>query len=103
MSKCHGGLCLQKGAVHHSRRRMPKMPGHSSWKGYLKISLVSVPVKAYTATKSAATISLNQLHAACYSSIQYQKNCPIYGEVPNADTVSGYEYTIGQYVVIDTD
>jgi DNA end-binding protein Ku len=79
------------------------MARQSSWKGYLKISLVSVPVKAYTATSSTATISLNQLHAPCNSRIQYKKTCPVHGEVPSAEIVSGYEYTKGQYVVIDTD
>jgi len=79
------------------------MAGRSSWKGYLKISLVSVPVKAYTSTSSAATISLNQLHAGCNSRINYKKTCPIHGEVQNSDIVSGYEFSKGQYVVIDTE
>src|SRR5262249_44991964 len=79
------------------------MARYSSWKGYLKISLVSLPVKAYTATSSSAKISLNQLHSGCNSRIQYKKNCPVHGEVPSGEIVSGYEYTKGQYVVIDTD
>jgi DNA end-binding protein Ku len=79
------------------------MARYSSWKGYLKISLISVPVKAYTAASSSAKISLNQLHGACNNRIQYKKSCPVHGEVPQAEIVSGYEYTKGQYVVIDTD
>jgi DNA end-binding protein Ku len=79
------------------------MARYSSWKGYLKISLVSVPVKAYTATSSSAKIGLNQLHAGCNSRIQQKKTCPVHGELPAAEIVSGYEYTKGQYVVIDTD
>lgn len=80
------------------------MARYASWKGYLKISLVSVPVKAYTASSSSGgRISLNQLHAECHSRIQQKKTCPIHGEIPNDQIVSGYEYTKGQYVVIDTD
>lgn len=79
------------------------MARYASWKGYLKISLVSVPVKAYTASSSGGGISLNQLHDKCNSRIQYKKSCPIHGEVPSNEIVSGYEYTKGQYVVIDTD
>jgi DNA end-binding protein Ku len=79
------------------------MARYSSWKGYLKISLVSVPVKAYTAASSSAKIGLNQLHAGCNSRIQYKKTCPVHGEVPSPEIVSGYEHTKGQYVVIDTD
>ncbi len=73
-------------------------------KGFLKLSLVSVPVKAYTATtNSGGEIHLNQLHAECHSRIQYKKSCPIHGEVPQKDIVSGYEHAKDQYVVIDTD
>jgi DNA end-binding protein Ku len=79
------------------------MAARSSWKGFLKISLVSVPVKAYTATASGASIALNQLHSVCHSRIKYQKVCPIHGEVPSAEIVSGYEFAKGQYAVIDTD
>jgi DNA end-binding protein Ku len=70
----------------------------------LKLSLVSVPVKAYTATTSGGgEIRLNQLHAECHSRINYKKTCPIHGEVSQDQIVSGYEYAKGQYVVVDTD
>jgi DNA end-binding protein Ku len=80
------------------------MAARSSWKGFLKLSLVSIPVKAYTATASGGGgIHLNQLHAECHSRINYKKTCPIHGEVSNDQIVSGYEYSKGQYVIIDED
>jgi DNA end-binding protein Ku len=79
------------------------MAPRSSWKGFIKLSLVSVPVKAYTATASGAEISLNQLHTECNSRISYKKVCPLHGEVSNADITKGYEYAKGQYVVIEDD
>jgi DNA end-binding protein Ku len=79
------------------------MPPRSTWKGFLRLSLVSVPVKAYTANATAAEIHLNQLHKACHSRIKYKKTCPIHGEVPNEEIVSGYEYAKGQYVVVDPE
>src|SRR5712672_1074231 len=80
------------------------MAARSSWKGFLKLNLVTVPVKAYTATSSGGgDIHLNQLHSVCHSRIQYKKACPIHGEVPKEEIVSGYEYTKGQYVVIDPE
>jgi DNA end-binding protein Ku len=78
------------------------LAARSTWKGYLKFSLVSVPVKAYTAVSSSEGIRLNQLHVDCHSRIKYQKVCPLHGEVGNDAIVSGYEYTKGQYVVVDT-
>jgi DNA end-binding protein Ku len=111
LDKCAGGdsmevpgpVCAVRGNDRLISRRIPVMARYSSWKGYLKISLVSVPVKAYTAANNTAKISLNQLHAGCNSRINYKKTCPAHGEVPSSEIVSGYEYTKGQYVVIDTD
>ena len=79
------------------------MPPRSSWKGFLKLSLVSVPVKSYTASASSSEIRLNQLHKGCNHRIKYRKVCPEHGEVSAEDIVSGYEYGKGQYVQVDTD
>ena len=74
----------------------------SSWKGFIKLSLVSIPVKGYTAlTSSGGHIRLNQLHETCNSRIKYQKVCPIHGEVPRDEIVMGYEYAKDEYAVID--
>jgi DNA end-binding protein Ku len=74
------------------------------WKGYLRLSLVSVPVRAYTASSSDRNqIQLNQLHAECNSRIQYKKTCPVHGDVPSEEIVSGYQYAKGQYVLVDPE
>src|SRR6476660_8038642 len=80
------------------------MAARSSWKGFIRLSLVSVPVKAYTATTSGGgAISLNQIHVDCHSRIKYQKTCPIHGELSSDAIVSGYEFAKGQFVVINPD
>ncbi len=79
------------------------MAPRSSWKGYIRLSLVSIPVKAYTATASGGEIRLNQLHRDCNSPIKYRKVCPTHGELESAEIVSGYQYAKGQYVVIDPE
>ena len=79
---------------------------HSLWKGHLKLSLVSVPVRAYTAAAAASDggdIHLNQLHDKCHSRIQYVKTCPIHGKIPNSEIASGYEFSKGQYVVVEPE
>jgi DNA end-binding protein Ku len=66
-----------------------------------------MPVLAYTgssgSTDEGSPIRFNQLHRECHSRIKYVKTCPIHGEVPNDEIVSGYEYAKGQYVEIDPD
>lgn len=79
------------------------MSTRSIWKGYIRLSLISVPVKAYSASTADGAIHLNQLHQGCHSPIKYRKVCPIHGELTSADVVSGYEYAKGQYVEIDPE
>lgn len=79
------------------------MAPRSSWKGYLKLSLITVPVKAYTANNTSETLRLNQLHKDCHSRVKYQKVCPEHGELKQTEIVSGYEYAKDQYVVIKPD
>src|ERR1700757_1394564 len=78
------------------------MAARPTWKGYLKISLVNIPVKVFPATESSATISFNQLHAECKTRIQQKRWCPECNrEVPNSEIVKGYEFEKGQYVVLE--
>ena len=79
------------------------MSARASWKGFLRIRLVSIPVKAYSAAASGAKIHLNQLHRDCHSPVKYRKVCAIHGEVEAESIVSGYHYAKGRYVVIDSD
>ncbi len=77
------------------------MAARPTWKGYLKISLVNIPVKVFPATDAAATLSFNQLHAECQTRIQQKRWCPrCEREVPNTDIVKGYEFEKGHYVVV---
>ena len=81
------------------------MASRPSWKGFIRFSLVSVPVKGYTAARSDAgsRVALNQLHKDCGARVKYQKVCPIHGELKADQIVSGYEYADDQYAVIDPE
>src|SRR5437867_5480641 len=77
------------------------MAARPTWKGYLKISLVNIPIKVFPATDAGATLSFNQLHAECQTRIQQKRWCPhCQREVPNTDIVKGYEFEKGRYVVV---
>jgi len=80
------------------------MAARATWKGYLKISLVNIPVKVFPATEASGTISFNQLHAECQTRIQQKKWCPQCNrEVPNSEIVKGYEFEKGHYVVMSEE
>jgi DNA end-binding protein Ku len=80
------------------------MAARATWKGYLKISLVNIPIKVFPATESSGSISFNQLHAECQTRIQQKKWCPhCEREVPNSEIVKGFEFEKGRYVIMSED
>src|SRR6266581_3878320 len=80
------------------------MAARPTWKGYLKISLVNIPVKVFPATDAGATLSFNQLHGECQTRIQQKRWCPkCEREVPNTDIVKGFEFEKGRYVIVDEE
>jgi DNA end-binding protein Ku len=77
------------------------MPPRPTWRGYLRVSLVTIPIKVFPATESAASLSFNQLHAVCQTRIQQKRWCSHCDrEVPNSELVKGYEFEKGRYVVV---
>lgn len=80
------------------------MAARPTWKGFMKISLVNIPVRVFPATDSAATISFNQLHAECQTRIQQKRWCPTHDrEVPLSEIAKGYEFEKGRYVIVTED
>ena len=80
------------------------MAGRASWKGYLKLSLVSCPVKLYPATSSTAgKISFNLLHKDTLNRVQQKYHDPELGEIDRADLVKGYQFEKDKYVVVTSE
>jgi len=80
------------------------MAARATWKGFLKISLVNIPIKVFPATESSGSISFNQLHGECQTRIQQKRWCPHCNrEVPNSEIVKGYEFEKGRYVVMSDE
>ena len=82
----------------------------SMWRGAIQFGLVTIPVRLYLATESRGGLSFNLLHkdakeggkvVPCLRRIQMKTHCPEHGEIPRSDTVRGYEWSKGQYVVMD--
>jgi DNA end-binding protein Ku len=75
----------------------------SMWRGAIQFGLVTIPVKLYLATESGG-IGFNMLHKKDLSRIQMKIYCPVDDEViSRSDTVRGYEWSKGKYVVIDDE
>src|SRR3970040_2421490 len=75
----------------------------SMWRGAIQFGLVTIPVKLYLATEQSG-IGFNLLHASCLNRIQMKVYCPYHDVViPRGDTVRGYEWSKGKYVVVSDE
>jgi DNA end-binding protein Ku len=77
------------------------MAGRAYWKGYLKLSLVSCPVKLFTATAAASSrVSFNMIHKETRNRVNMKYHDPELGEVDRADLVKGYQFEKDKYVIV---
>jgi DNA end-binding protein Ku len=77
------------------------MKPRCTWSGYLKLSLVTVPVRVCTAISTTEKVSFNQLHTNCHQRIRQKLVCPVHGEVAREDLVKGYEYAADKFVILN--
>lgn len=73
------------------------------WKGQLRLSLVSIPVEMFTATKSGAKPSFRQIHEPTGKPIHYEKVVDGVGPVEKDEIRKGFEYEKGDYVLLTDD
>lgn len=74
------------------------------WKGHIRFSLVTIPIRMYSAIESSESISFRQLHKEDNGPIGYQKVCKVCDEkVSGAEIVKGYEYESDKYVIIEDE
>ncbi len=72
------------------------------WKGHIRFSLVTIPIRIYNAIETAETIRFNQLHREDNGPIGYEKKCKKCNKVvANDEIVKGFKYEPDQYVVIE--
>ncbi len=81
---------------------MPKQ-ARAYWKGFLRLSLVSIPVEIYNAVESKSEISFRQIHKPSGRRISYEKVVPGVGKVENSDIVKGYEVDTDTYVTLEPE
>ena len=73
-----------------------------SWKGYLKLSLVSCGVALYNASSSSERVSFNTLNRKTGNRLKQNLVDSVSGEpVDTADRVKGYQVAKGQYVMVE--
>jgi DNA end-binding protein Ku len=70
------------------------------WKGQIRLSLVSIPVELFSATKSSEKIAFRQIHEPSGKPVHHQNVVAGIGPVDTDDILKGFEYSKGHYVLI---
>ncbi|MGE0024341.1 MAG: Ku protein, partial [Hyphomicrobium sp.] len=81
---------------------MPKA-ARAYWKGFLRLSLVTIGVEIYNAVESKAEISFRQIHKPSGKRVNYEKVVAGVGKIDSKDIVKGYEVDKDTYVTLDPE
>lgn len=74
------------------------------WKGHIRFSLVTIPIRIYNAIETSHSISFNQLHKEDHGPVGYDKRCKKCNKVLKSDDiVKGYKYEPDQYVIMEEE
>lgn len=80
------------------------MPPRASWKGYLKLSLVTCPVALFPATSDSEKISFHLLNSATGHRLKQQYIDAETGDIVNRDDrIKGYEVGKREYVTVSDE
>jgi DNA end-binding protein Ku len=75
----------------------------SVWSGYLTFGLISMPVRLFSGARGNH-VSFHMLHRDDHVRVKQQLVCPAEEKVLGRnDIVKGYEYSKGEYVIIEPD
>ncbi len=79
------------------------MAARAYWKGFLRLSLVSIAIEIFNAVETKSEITFRQIHKPTGRRINYTKTVQGIGEVDNADIVKGYEVDQDTYVTLEPE
>jgi DNA end-binding protein Ku len=76
----------------------------SIWKGHIRFSLVTIPIRIYNAVDTDETIRFNQLHKEDNGAVGYEKKCKKCGKsLTNEEICKGYQFEPEQYVIVSPE
>jgi DNA end-binding protein Ku len=79
------------------------MAARPTWRGQIRLALVSIPVEIYPATKAGKSIAFHQVHEPSGQRVRYEKVVPGIGPVDKDEILKGYEVSKGEYVLLDPE
>lgn len=83
-----------------THRETPAGAGRPLWSGSLRLALVTVQVRLFSAIKTGARLSFHQIDRKSGKRIRYEKVAPGIGAVDTSRIMKGYEISKGRYVLL---
>ncbi|MGH7011074.1 MAG: Ku protein, partial [Caulobacteraceae bacterium] len=77
--------------------------GRPTWRGHLKLSLVTCPVALYSGTASSGEVRFHLVNPKTNNRIKLVATDPDTGPIDRSDLVKGYEVERGRYVLLTED
>ncbi len=72
------------------------------WKGHIRFSMVTIPIRIYNAIDTAQKVQFNLLSKETNNAVKYEKRDKVTGDIlRQEDIVKGYQYEPGQFVIMD--
>ena len=75
----------------------------AQWKGFLRLSLVTVAVELYVGVEAGAEIGFNLIHKPSGKRVNFVKSVQGIGPIENADIVKGYPIERDTYVTFTSE
>lgn len=79
------------------------MAARPTWRGQIRLALVSIPVEIFPATKAGKSIAFHQVHEPSGQRVRYEKVVPGIGPVDRDEILKGFEIAKGEYVLLDPE
>lgn len=74
------------------------------WKGHIRFSMVTIPIRIYNAIDTAQKVSFNLLSKETHHPVKYEKRDKITGDIlRQEDIIKGFQYEPGQFVIVEAE
>ena len=79
------------------------MAARAFWRGHIRLSLVTAPVRLFSAVSESGRIAFHMIHKPTGERIRHQNVVENAGPVEKEDIAKGFEYEKGRYAIVEEE
>src|SRR5215472_14621697 len=88
---------------HNHEAKSARLTSRPTWRGHLRLSLVSCPVSLFSAVSRTSDVSFHLINPETHNRIRMIPTDPDTGPINRSDLVRGYQIAKDRYVVVSND